>query len=79
MKRTMMQRPQPDGYICMPSYAPGGGGDKATPQPSGGSGGSNRTACQTYTWVHPDGQMDGCGWSAGDVPQNGSGSSGCNR
>lgn len=65
MKRTMMQNPQPDGYICIPSYAPGGGGDKAAAQPSGGSGGSNRTACQTYTWVHLNGQMDGCGWSAG--------------
>ena len=45
----------------------------------GGSGGSNRTTCQTYTVVHPDGQMDGCGWSAGGAHQNGSGSSGCNR
>lgn len=65
MKKTMMWNPQSSGYNCMPSYAPGAGGDKATPQPSGGSGGSNRTACQTYTWVHPDGQMDGCGWSTG--------------
>lgn len=36
----------------------------------GGSGGSNRTACQTYAWVHPDGQMDGCGWSAGGSGYN---------
>lgn len=27
-----------NGYTCIPSYAPGAGGDKATPQPSGGSG-----------------------------------------
>lgn len=47
-----------------------------------GSGGSNRTACQTYTRAHPDGQMDGCGWSTpggggdGPTPQP-SGGSGC--
>lgn len=70
MNKTMMWNPQPDGCICIPSYcipsyAPGAGGTKATPRPSGGSGGGNRTACQTYTRAHPDGQMDGCGWSAG--------------
>lgn len=37
MKRTMIRNPQPDGYI-IPSYVPGGGGDKPAPQPSGGSG-----------------------------------------
>lgn len=44
MKKTMMWNPQSDGYICMPSYAPGAGGDKATPQPSGGSGVSAQEA-----------------------------------
>ena len=73
------------------SYGGSGGGGSApvvgtlaanTGHGGQGSGGSNRTACQTYTRTHPDGQMDGCGWSApgagGDkAPPQPSGGSGC--